>query len=275
MKKAFSLLEILIVTVIVGIIAVTMITTVRPRDLEVGHLYISAYTFLKDASDNIFLDAQSITHDHKTEVDLNSQTFCNSLTDYINTTVAPTCGNAGTIGFAAGTFSPDWKPSLIASNTMKIYVTSPGTINGEKYLKIWVDLNGDRKPNTSTWTEGSPADVVAFAVDSQANLIILGAPLFDTRYVWGRIHYTTNENGKGVYSKKLPFYQAQYRAFLGQQTDDYLSKNLNDYMSGDLKAPANKMPAPTITSYDSEMCQNVVGGVSNSTYSSCTVQVLN
>ena len=275
MKKAFSMIELLMVMGIVGIIAITMITTVRPRDLEVGHLYIAAYTFLKDASDNVFLDVQSVTHDHTTKIDMNAQTFCNSLTDYINTTVAPTCSNAGSISFAAGAYSADWRPAIIASNTMKIYISAPGTINGKQYMKVWIDLNGDRKPNTSAWSEGSPADIVAFAVDSQANLIILGAPLFDTRYVWGRIHYTNDANGDGVYSKKLPFYQAQFRAFLGQETDDYLSVNLNDFMSGDLKAPASKMPTPTITQYDTEMCQNVIGGVDDSTYSSCTVQVLN
>lgn len=262
------MLEILIITVIVGVIAVIMITTIKPRDLEVGYMYLSAFTFLKDASDNIYLDSQQVD----AEFPMTSIALCNAMAGYINTTHAPSCGNAGSIPFSTGTFSSSWNPVMVASNNMRIYISTPGVINGEKYIKIWVDLNGERKPNTSTWKEGSPADVVAFLVNSNADLIIVGPPLFDTRYVWGRIHYTTDEEGKGTYSKKLPFYQAQYRAFNGLQVnDDPFSINVNSYMNGDLKVPANKMPIPTVTQYDRDMC----GFITGQAYSVCTVQLLN
>lgn len=271
MKKAFSMLEILIIIVIVGVISVIMITTIRPQDLQAGYLYINAHTFIKDAADNILLDAQNM--EPAQDFPTNPTALCQAMAGYINSSRPVNCG-ASHPPYNSLRFDSNWTPSIVASNNMMLYFSSTRAINGGTHMLIWVDLNGERKPNTSTWKERAAADVVAFDVSSNGDVAIVGPPLFDTRYLWAKIHYSTDENGKGIFSQKMPFYQAQYRAFNGTQIpDDYYSIKLNDQMpaGSDLKAPASKMPTPTLTQYDRDMC----GFTDGNNYSACTIKLSN
>lgn len=271
MKKAFSMLEILIIIVIIGVISVIMVTTIRPQDLQAGYLYLNAHTFLKDAADNVLLDALNAETAEQFPID--PTRLCVAMSGYINTSRAQSCAGYHP-PYDSSTFDPNWPVSLVASNDMRLYFSTTKVINGLGNILVWVDLNGERRPNTSKWKELAAPDVVAFNINSDGNIVIVGPPLFDTRYVWAKIHYSTDENGRGTYSKKMPFYQAQYRAFNGTQVpDDTYSININNQMpaGSDLKAPAAKMPTPTVTQYDRDMC----GFQSGNNYSACTLELSN
>lgn len=269
MKKAFSLVEILIVIGIIGIVSVAMITTLKPRELEVRYLYLSSYKFLKDACDNILMDAEHA--EPAQEFPMNPNAFCNALIGYINIVPGTNKCSAAKPAYSATTFSEAWTPSFIASNHMRLYVSNATTINGKAHIIVWVDLNGDRKPNTSKWKQNKVADVVGFDVDADGDITILGYPRIDTRYLVAKIYYSSGEIGD-EFSKKMTFYEAQKRAFNGKQLpDDPLSLDINSSLpsSSDLRVPANLIPTATPTEYDRKKCTLD----DDIEYSSCSIKL--
>ena len=89
-----------------------------------------------------------------------------------------------------------------------------------KYFVVWVDLNGDRRPNTTAWSEKKPADVVPFIITTAGKVIPAGAPILDNRYSTVRIQYPVGSDLK--YSREsMTFLQGQVKAYNNRQYPSY------------------------------------------------------
>lgn len=89
-----------------------------------------------------------------------------------------------------------------------------------KYYIVFVDLNGDRRPNSPQWTNNVAPDIVAFAITDQYTILPLGYPQFDTRYLSAHVIYPAindNEDGDSddteTVSDPLTFYEARVKAY--------------------------------------------------------------
>lgn len=123
------------------------------------------------------------------------------------------------------------KMAFRATNSMKFYISNmasisvPDNINNNnsrtvKYFVVWVDLNGDRRPNITAWTEKKPADIVPFVITTSGIVIPVGAPILDSRYATVRIQYPAGSSLK--YSREsLSFLQGQIRAYNNREYPTY------------------------------------------------------
>ena len=123
------------------------------------------------------------------------------------------------------------KMAFRGTNSMRFYISEMGSIsvpdnmNGGtpqtiKYFVVWVDLNGDRRPNITAWTEKKPADIIPFIITTSGTVIPAGAPILDPRYTTVRIQYPSGSNLK--YSvESLTFLDAQVRAYDKREFPSY------------------------------------------------------
>ena len=123
------------------------------------------------------------------------------------------------------------KMAFRATNSMKFYISELASVNvpdnmnnntqqNVKYFVVWVDLNGDRRPNTTAWSEKKPADVVPFIITTAGKVIPAGAPILDNRYSTVRIQYPVGSDLK--YSREsMTFLQGQVKAYNNRQYPSY------------------------------------------------------
>jgi len=128
---------------------------------------------------------------------------------YINTTEY-NCSSFEPL-LADGTAPTSDRMAFRATNSMKFFISAYGdlefndSMNGGKkefvrYFIVWVDLNGDRNPNTAEWKENKPADIVPFIITTSGSVLPAGAPIVDPRYTTARVQYATD-----TISKYLPY----------------------------------------------------------------------
>ena len=216
-KKGFSTAEILIVLVIVGVIAVAMITMIRPSDKMYGKLAYKAYNILNTALYNINADVYEYNENLYNEANANGTTvdeddikkfpqnvtdLCNKLASrdegYINTTYT-NCGNilSGTGNFVDGDGKVTANPTFVASNGMRFYLFEKNWPLGVYY--IYVDINGSKWPNNVTLGENKKTDLVPFFISmTNGTLLPDGVAQYDGSYLMARIVYATPnlENGQ-------------------------------------------------------------------------------
>ena len=195
---------------------------------------------------------------------LNAQTFCYLVFGYINTAQGSSLCSSKTFKAVDATAdnidtaleNAKSKSALIASNGVTYWIAKPtnssegqdyGTIrykqgNGDnctegesgcftkKFYIIYVDLNGNMPPNTTQWTEKKPADIVPFIITEDADVIPMGAPVADARYLTALVEYnsfTTDENGeqKQEYSQPMTYYEAMRKSWA---TEESSSTNIYD-----------------------------------------------
>lgn len=237
-KQAFSLAELLILLVIVGVISVMMLTIIKPSEKALKYQYYNAYNTLNTAVYNIKQDAIQAAEDNVPGVPasdkrfpINARELCTKLAvnagsnyGYINTTEyrcnsGPTVANSGN----ASEFT-NAKMAFRASNSMKYYIRERSTANipnslggtaSVPYFVVWVDLNGDRGPNTSDFSGRKKPDIVPFVVADQGYVLPVGGPVADTAYMTGRAKVITDE--KTYYANSTTYYQAQIAAYGGNQ----------------------------------------------------------
>lgn len=264
--KAFSLAEILIVLVIIGVIVVLMLNIIKPSKFVTKMQYMKAYNMLTVAAYNVYDDA---LNDNKTILYTSTSDLCTHLTNYINTTYK-NC-NASAIAYTGASF-PDSSRKFMASNDMIFYISNPLTIGEMTHRIVWVDINGKRKPNTATWKFGNPADIVAFDINDQGEVVPLGYPKIDRHYMQAKVVYASDEENEKSYP--MTYLEAQTMAFGGKSFDyDMMSYNF-DQTNGSFANSVLRIETKRAQKYT----KTITSGCENETdaeFPRCTVEITN
>lgn len=184
---------------------------------------------------------------------------------YLNTT-AYNCSNSfKTVSPTGGDeqFKPEKNNMAFrTTNSMRYFITplqsvkikDPTKSNTEttlKYFIVWVDLNGDRLPNTTLWKEKRPSEIVPFVVTTGGTVIPVGYPTIDKKYMTVHIQYpSTSLTSYSTYIAN--FADAQTAAFGNKEypSNDLLSLSAafqNKYKNSALEV---KDYTPSITNVD-------------------------
>lgn len=247
-KKAFTLAELMIVFIIIGIIIALGVSTVKPWEKAYKYAYLRIYNSLSLAIYNHMIN----TNDDNAFPE-DADKLCEALLEYINTAEhiddpAAFCKSGKHFGDASPTaadFTEDAlkdKVTIVASNGVRLWIgaknngiehsmTAKQNIGGTeeedkvKFFYVYADLNGDRKPNTPVWSPNQMADIVAFAITDKYIVIPLGYPEVDSRYLEAHVVYPTFDSATGeedtssysddeeVTSDAMTYYEAKVQAF--------------------------------------------------------------
>ena len=156
------------------------------------------------------------------------------------------------------------RPHFVASNGMKFWlagINKMGDIgarvltitggNGQqfqvRYYVVLVDLNGDSRPNTVEITDKKAGDIVAFAVTDQNEVLPLGRPEYDRRYLSARVVYNVNidQTAEASTSNTLTYYEAKRMAWAETAGDPNLYSLANNPMSIDIYSYGNGIRPPS------------------------------
>lgn len=222
-RRAMTLTETLLVFIIIGIIASFTMSSLRPWERQYRDSYMRIYNVLKLALYNSMVDLNDFP---RTKTSL-----CTKLVDYMNTAGNVTTCNPQNLGNnpADADFTVD--SSIILSNGMRMWLGSKDAFTctddesktceyftddatGVKYYYVYIDINGDTKPNTSVYSIKKPSDIVGFALTDQYTVIPLGYPKIDIRYLQAHVVYPPeDEDSKEIVSEPMAFFTAQAMAF--------------------------------------------------------------
>lgn len=287
-KKGFSMAEILITLVIMGVISVACLITIKPDDKVYGKLYYRAYYALSTAAYNVQMDcadtnriateeAQANGNPEPSGDDLmkfpaNSTELCKKLASdnegYINISGSLGCFSyidaTDTTQFSGKTGA--WLRSMAnftASNGM-MYFFSP-TVEEDGATKgstiVWVDLNGERAPNTAEWTAQKMADIVPFRISKVGTVQPLGVPTYDIRYLTARIVYADPDYAG---PRKLTSYRAAYFGAFGGNVFPFEPISMED----PIVIPTSAQRLITAGSFDSNCSVANTSG-----YPGCSIDV--
>ncbi len=218
--NAFSLAEILVVLGIASFIIIAMMTIIKPGDKELKHQYYKAYHVLATAVYNLYQDSLG-ENTNNAKISTGTE-FCQDLLFYMNTTTPKSKQCKGANVSIKGDAFPEENIQFTASNGM-IFYFSPDIEDEDlgKQRIVWVDINGTRGPNTAVWSKNRAADIVAFSVVDFGEVIPLGYPKVDRRYMLARVFVPSDEDiEEGSEKRNLTdlysFYNAQQLAFGGK-----------------------------------------------------------
>ena len=239
-KKGMTLAETLFVFVIIGIIASLAIVTVKPWDKACKYSYSRMFHSLRLAIYNSMLA--------RTEFPKTSTEFCNALAEYINTSSNGTnCNQSRDLTNNPRIF-PEEKIQINTSNASRIWIgaragkpfehserETSGVTSTTKYYLVYVDLNGNKGPNSAKWDERHLSDIVAFAVTDALAVIPLGHPEVDNRYLYALVVYPQVDENEpdGNISDDMTYYEAKRKAW-GNNVDS--SENMSLHFQDDLPA---------------------------------------
>ena len=136
-----------------------------------------------------------------------------------------------------------------ASNSMLFYISKPGLLDVEddlittaektktrvNYFIVWVDLNGDRRPNTATWSARKSADIVPFIVTTGGQVLPAGGPITDIRYTTARVQYATDTMNRYL-PRSTTYLEAQIRAYGENQYPSYDQFSINEAFRTEFKS---------------------------------------
>lgn len=273
-KKGFSLGEVLCAMTIVGIISILALTTVNPSKKAVRYQYINAYNALNKAyyngmaqGYNPFTTQQVDNQDpvHTDTKDTGALQLCRALTTYINTKdntrgtnangqaydYSNTCSDSkivselGTEFLSTENMTKEEKNNLItdrenkiqftASNGMKFYISKMLGDDDAKFYLVFVDINGDKKPNTIEYsyykngTVRTEPDIHAFAMLESGRVVPLGAAEYDPNLLTARVAYFDEDGGVKYTKMSQAYYQAKGQAWgYYSSTDMETSKTISD-----------------------------------------------
>lgn len=256
-KKAMTLAEVLFVFVIIGIIATIAIVTVKPWDKACKYAYSRMYHTLRLAFYNAMLS--------QPEFPKTSTKFCELLVDFINTPQnGSNCVASRDLTNNPRIFPTD-KIQIQASNGSRIWIganqgapfqhteqETSGVTTTIKYYLVYVDLNGNKGPNSGKWDERRLSDIVAFAVTDGLTVIPLGHPEVDTRYLYAHVVYPqiNEDEPDGKVSDNVTYYQARKMAW-GNNIDssDSMSFNIQNDLPKDSFFKLSDTPNPNSPYY--------------------------
>lgn len=236
-KKAFTLIELMVILFVISVVVMVTLLVQKPFDKGTALLYNRAFTSLSTAIYNIHEDLTGTD----TLMSLITIVFCEKLakvdTGYMNTSSATNC-NPNTVPLtAADTDFSSTTLQFVTSNGMKFYLSPVDsiTVTGESgpetipYRIVFVDLNGDTGPNTMQWSSTKMADIVAFLVTIDGDVIPVGYPEIDRRYLTAKVHYPDGDTEAEVdqYSDSMSYFDAKATAW-GVEDSNY---NLEEIMS--------------------------------------------
>lgn len=279
-KKAFTLFETLIVLAIVALLVLLTLKIFKNADEKAyGDLYAKAYNTLNTATYNIQLKVE----EHNDLANLEAQRegsssasdsdllrFPNVAKNVTNPTDAQLCaeltsleeGFINTISDSCGTSANNTNmmnniipknPTFRATDGMKYYLATPAGILDFYY--IWVDINGDRGPNSTKYVMGKKRpDIVPFLISKENGIVVpQGYPTYDITYLKARV-LSADPDLEKDYSIPMTFYEAQSIAYSGKTwTLDPLSAKV-DF---DKTFPSNlPKPTPSTTIKNSLKCDS-------------------
>ena len=248
LKKAFTLAELMIVFIVIGIIISLGVSTVRPWEKAYKYAYLRIYNAL---SLSIYNHMVNTSDDDAFPTDANK--LCEALLEYINTSehiddpeaFCKSGSHFGDTPPTAADFTEDAlknKVTITASNGVRLWIGAKnsgiehsleatqvidGTTETDKvrFFYVYADLNGDRKPNSPVWSQNQMADIVAFAITDKYIVIPLGYPEVDSRYLEAHVVYPTFDTESGdedvtsytgdedITSDAMTYYEAKVQAF--------------------------------------------------------------
>lgn len=230
-KKAFTLAETMMVFIIIGIIASISLHTIKPWEKAYKYSYLRMYNAL-----SITIYNHMINTVDQDAFPADADALCKVLLNYMNTSDnAQVCSGANLA--PNPTSFPKDKIRLKTSNGSFIWIgaqsdkkpfvfetTKNDTKDSVRYYIVYVDLNGDRKPNTSKWTPEQMSDIVAYIVTDKFMVVPLGYPEVDSRYLIAHIVYPTLDTETGednsyytgdedIISDPITYYEAKMQAY--------------------------------------------------------------
>lgn len=218
-KAAMTLGELMMVFVVIGVIASIAVVTIKPFEKSVKWIYYRMFHTINTAIYNSMLT--------KAEFPKTSVEFCKALLEYINSNDNH-CSLERNVTLSTTTF-PDDKIQIVASNGVRLYIAAkedgtPFTLtqtqtNGVdttiNYFVVFADLNAEKKPNTSLWTQKQMADVVGFVVTDGSDVVPVGYPEIDTRYMYAKVVYppVDSDDLDDNVSEPMSYFEAKHRAW--------------------------------------------------------------
>jgi len=245
-KKAFSVVEVLVVLCFVGFIIITQLVILSSKINQYSAPFYTAYNAIKKTAYNILADIYcpgdacpdpSLTAPRA--YPQNSTNLCRRFAEFINTSE----NNCDTMSAITDT-NMDFEnatPGFIASNSLRFYFHQtdtpfqtivPAGAGGNEtinYFIIYIDLNGEKKPNR-IGCDGSDIlpDIVPFAITSRGDAIPIGLPVYSKTYMTATVglpaNITTKKDDAGndvttaeelQKTKALSFYDAILTAWKG------------------------------------------------------------
>lgn len=220
LKNAFTLLELMTVMFIIGIVATITLTAQKPFDRGIAMLYQRAYSALATASYNIFLDLSGAAVFPQTAKGL-CEALSKDVEGYINVAKKSGitfCSDSATLIDTAAKVFPDSAIQFISANGMRFYFSDHftkdiGASDDVGYRFVFVDLNGDAKPNSAEYSVNRLADIVAFIVTDGGDVLPVGYPEYDKRYLTARVHYPDTPTEEDIYSASVSYRDAKAMAW--------------------------------------------------------------
>ena len=235
-KKAFSMIEVMIVLTVIGFIIIAELCIINQKANEYGQSYYATYNALKKANYNVLADIYC--------PDVNStnaacrlgprsyptepRELCSRLTEFINVS-ENNCSstNFTVINDNANNINTN-NPAFIASNSFRFYIGNERTyvvtdVNGRRdelrYFVVYVDINGEKRPNRLRCDDSDVLpDIVPFALTRRGEVIPMGLPVYSNAYMTAKIKYpgTINEDSNEMENKSassMSYYEATFGAW--------------------------------------------------------------
>ena len=274
-KTAFTLSELLIVFMLIGIITIASLYTINNRATDFFTRYYTAFDALNKAVYNTYTDtycrvkgvSATGTSDCTTKDQRkagrafpgDTATLCNRLKEYLNAAqgIGKCSGDKGNIIITANDDAfTDNKIQFALTNGFRFYLSGPKSIsiknNTIGYFVAYIDLNGSGKPNKFGIENNARPDIVPFVILKTGEVIPIGYPIYDTSYATARIL-----NSQGEQTKSYTIREAAIMAYGHDPYTDIpfslveVFENRIAQVTGRKVTPSGAIPAASIlTTYN-------------------------
>ena len=289
-KKAFTVVELIVVLVLIGVILSFEVQVIRHKVNQYGAAYYSTYNSLRKLAYNIIADTDCPDCEgptsEETPGDPNTRLICNAtgevsicpngprnyprdhvemckrLIDYFNLAGDPTCDSDPivlsstdtdvfrdeTVGGKKGTLK------FMTSNSLKYYLSDymEHTIGGDKigFFIVYVDLNGDKRPNTIEHKGGETfPDIVPFVITQRGEVVPAGFPIYSRNYLTAKVKFPAHEDASGnpveSMSESMTFYEAVNMAWVQKTGTPSIKESLDITFSWDVNKHFAGLPILT------------------------------
>ena len=238
-KRGMTLAETLLVFIVIGVIASLTISSVRPWEKPYKQTYMRMYNALNTTLFNYMTKNNKFP---ETTTDL-----CTMIVSYLNTSDYININSKTEDETPRGYC--EWKIGLQKSldvgmdidensefenmfrkenaiyfpNGTRMWLGGKNHTYKEisvndvttKFYLVYLDINGDAKPNTPFYTAKVPADIVAFILTDKNTVVPIGWPELDVRYLQAHYLIPTNVDDEDDFdeSEPLTYFEAKNKAY--------------------------------------------------------------